>query len=411
MRVVITGISGLRNRGVEALVVPVVQQLQQRHPNIEIDVLTPSTDFDATRLDTYNVKTLPDVFNLFATSRAEKVFAKLSALHSKFSPKYQKVVKRITSADLIIASGGDIFSSDYGKMKPHLQPLQLALKANIPIVFLAHSLGPFDDPQERERFKSIAQQAKLISVRESISHNYLTQQLGFPADQIHHTADVAFLLQPPTPDFGQRALKGYGLNTNEPIIAVTPSRGIQRFAGLDAQAHTNAWVKTLQYLTDTLNAQVIMVPHVQESYAANDDRMLATRLIRELNYDPRVRIAGLDHTAAEFKGIISATQMVISERMHACIAGLGSAVPTVAVGYSIKAEGIMTDLMGAEFDLSQLVIPVNDFLDTQTSLKKIHNAYDQRESLANHLTQVGENNRASALRNFDLLDNLLGGAR
>ena len=115
-------------------------------------------------------------------------------------------------------------------MKPHLQPIHIALKANIPVAFLAHSLGPFDDPEERDRFTNVANQAKLISVREGISKNYLTQTLNLPESKVHQTADVAFLLKPPSDDFGQRALTGYGLTPALPIIAVTPSQGIQRFA-------------------------------------------------------------------------------------------------------------------------------------------------------------------------------------
>ena len=40
MKLVITGITGMRNRGVEAIVVPTIEGLRRNNPDIEIDILT-----------------------------------------------------------------------------------------------------------------------------------------------------------------------------------------------------------------------------------------------------------------------------------------------------------------------------------------------------------------------------------
>jgi colanic acid/amylovoran biosynthesis protein len=46
MKVIITGVTGLRNRGVEALVTTTVDQLLQRHPDLSIDIMTESADYE-----------------------------------------------------------------------------------------------------------------------------------------------------------------------------------------------------------------------------------------------------------------------------------------------------------------------------------------------------------------------------
>src|SRR3990172_9798865 len=47
--VLLTSITGMRNRGVEALVVSSVQQLWQRSPELPISILTRTPDYDALR--------------------------------------------------------------------------------------------------------------------------------------------------------------------------------------------------------------------------------------------------------------------------------------------------------------------------------------------------------------------------
>ena len=50
MRIVLSGITGCRNRGVEALVVATAEQVRARRPGATIDVLTLTPDEDAAAL-------------------------------------------------------------------------------------------------------------------------------------------------------------------------------------------------------------------------------------------------------------------------------------------------------------------------------------------------------------------------
>ena len=55
--------------------------------------------------------------------------------------------------------------------------------------------------------------------------------------------------------------------------------------------HSAAWVRVIQMMLREWNAHVLCVPHVQESYG--DDRILATRVFRELGFDDRVHLAAV----------------------------------------------------------------------------------------------------------------------
>ena len=64
-----------------------------------------------------------------------------------------------------------------------------------------------------------------------------------------------------------------------------------------------------------------------------------------------------DHTAPELKSIIARCRMFVGARTHATIAAYSSGVPTLVVGYSVKARGIARDLFGTE---AHYVLPVQD---------------------------------------------------
>jgi colanic acid/amylovoran biosynthesis protein len=408
MKAVITGITGLRNRGVEALVVPTIEQLSQRQPNLNVDVLTKTPDYDALRLQQYRAQSIEDCFTKPPQSRLGKLRAQVSQLYKPQSSGYKTAVNALSKAAVVIASGGDVFSSDYGALQRHLLPLKTALDAGVPVVFLAQSIGPFKQKADADAWAAVAQRCKLITVREKISYDYITNDLGISKDQVKFTADPAFLLAPSSPEQVANMLSFYGIQKDRPTIALGVSQGISRYANCNYAQHLKAWYEVVQLLLTELDAEVVLVPHVQEIATNNDDRILATNLIRLLDFNPQVRVASADHSASEFKGLISACDMVISERMHAAIAGLSSGVCTVAVGYSIKAEGIMASLLGEEPLKNGLLIPIQQFLDPDAIRSAIRLAWKQRQDVANQLQAVLPQIKQNSASNFDMISQLLG---
>ena len=409
MKALITGITGLRNRGVEALVMPTIEQLCIRQPNLTVNVLTKSPDYDKLRLQQYGASPVNDYLQLASQGRLQRLRAKFPLLRKLLPTSESKAVKgAISDASVVIASGGDVFSSDYGRLHYHLQPLELALDAGVPVVFLAQSIGPFKRDDEAEAWVRVGRSSKLVTVREKISYNYVTKDLGLSTDLVKHTADPAFLLVPPPSEIVANMLSSYGITKDRPVIAISVSQGITGFAGCDYDKHMKAWHQVVKMLFDELDAQVLIIPHVQEIYANNDDRIAATNLLRSLDFDPRVRLAGADHSASELKGLISGCDMVIAERMHAAIAGLSSGVCTVVVGYSIKAEGIMTDLLGAESLHNGLLISINQFLDADAACATIRTAWNRRQEVANQLNEVLPKVKQDSASNFDMISKMLG---
>lgn len=407
MKAVITGITGLRNRGVEAMVNTTIEELALRRPHLSVDIVTETPDYDRIRLGSYNhVDVTPAKFsNPRLKDRKSRIKAKLAQFYKPFAPKEQASNLLVDGASLVIASGGDMFSSDYGvnSLRRNLQPLELALNNDIPVVFLAHSIGPFKTDEEAEMWLQVAQRSQLITVREQLSYKYITEDLGLSTNLVQHTADAAFLLAPPSQEMTNNLLMSLGIDRERPVIALAVSQGISRYAdGCDYEQHLDTLHQVIQMLLNELDVQVLLIPHVQEVSLTNDDRIIATTLHRRLNFHPQVRVASGDYSASEFKGLIGACDMVIAERMHAAIAGLSSGVCTVVVGYSVKAEGIMTDLLGATSLQNDLVIPLHQFLDVELASKTIHSAWNRRHEVVSQLNEIMPQIKKRAAINFDL---------
>ncbi len=401
MKALITGVTGFRNRGVEAIVIPTVEQLQQRQPDIEVQIFTKTPDYDQMRSHNLPVVTIADGISYQSMGRLPSLIIKASQFYPSLAANYHKSQELIRQSSMVIATGGDIFSSDYGSLYRHLRPLKIALESNIPVAFLAQSIGPFKTSQESEAWLSVARRAKLITVRENLSYKYVTEKLALSEDLVKKTADPAFLLKPVASEKVDRLLEFYRIDSERPKIAVAISQGISRYTKGDREKHLQAWHQMIKMLLDELNGQILLIPHVQDIYASNDDRIIITDLLRSLDFDSRVNIIGADHSASEFKGLIASCDLVIAERMHACIAGLSSGVCTVAIGYSVKAQGIMNDLLPSHSQ--DLLIPFPEFLDTDISYPKIRQAWAERTEVMAQLSQILPKIQEDSGRNFDLI--------
>jgi colanic acid/amylovoran biosynthesis protein len=405
----LTSITGMRNRGVEALVASSVQQMRQRNPELPISILTKTPDYDALRTADMGRVRLFDEKVLHP--RASRLKRSLGLVFPQYraegSPQYREIAAVIADASAVIASGGDVFSSVYGSLHRHLKPLELALEAEVPVIFLAQSIGPFSTPAEAKAWLAVAQRSALISVREAISYRYVTEELGLAESKVTLTADPAFLLEATDATTVSSMLAQLGIARGQPLIGIAASRGISRFTASDSREHQARWGSLISRILKELDVQVLLIPHVQDTFIPNDDRLLATEILRSLGFPPRLHLAGADHTAAEFKGLISMCDLVIAERMHAAIAGLSSAVCTLAIGYSIKAGGILSRLLGEHF-AKEVVIPFEDFLDPDIAWSRLISAWGAREPIAATLREALIEVRAEAALNFDLIAQLIG---
>lgn len=416
MNVTITGITGFHNRGVESLVLTKIEQMSIRNPDWTFTVLTSTPDYDSQRFQSPHVRFVIDAFRTLPGQVIQKlqpikfILKKGGAGLNSAIEKYDSALKAIREASIVVASGGDVFSDIYsawktGRINPHLTPLKIAQHHNIPVIFMAQSIGPFTTIQSTKDWLKVAHKSPLITVRESVSFKYLSEKLGVPRERLYLTADPAFLLESSPSDAVRKMLDFYGIDVGRPVVALAASQGISLFSGLQATEHLKAWCFTVQTLLENTDAQFLLIPHVQD-LTVNNDRIIATNLLRHFDYNPRIKLAGGDHTASEYKGLIGASSLVIAERMHAAIAGLSSGVCTIPIAYSPKAYGIMKDLLGVDM-AKELTIPAESFLNKSITKKIVIQGWKRRNEISIYLFKKLPQAKERAADNFILLDDLL----
>jgi polysaccharide pyruvyl transferase WcaK-like protein len=111
----------------------------------------------------------------------------------------------------------------------------------------------------------------------------------------------------------------------------------------------------ISYILKNTSYNIFLVPHVV-IHVDNDFEALS-EIADEFN-SSRIWNVSSDLSASEYKYIISKCDLGVYARTHATIASYSSLVPTIAIGYSIKAQGIAKDL-----GMSKFVLPISEIID------------------------------------------------
>lgn len=133
-----------------------------------------------------------------------------------------------------------------------------------------------------------------------------------------------------------------GINVSPMIIGYESNKGVT----------LQNYIELINYIITQTNMQIALIPHVVWSH--NDDRIPLKILYDKFKDTGRICMIG-DHTAEELKGYIARCRFLIAARTHASIAAYSTQVPTLVIGYSVKARGIATDIFGTD---KNYVIPV-----------------------------------------------------
>lgn len=231
-----------------------------------------------------------------------------------------------------ISIGGDNYC--YESM---LHDLRLANKAfgekGVKTVLLGCSV----EPELLDRAEIAADLARYhtIIARESITYEALKEKVKGP--RILCYPDPAFTLckkELPLPE-GFAEGNTVGINIS-PMI-----QDNEKENGITMENYRNL----IRHIIDTTDMQVALIPHVVRS--GSDDRGPIRALAAEFGDTGRV-VEIPDATCEELKGFISRCRFFVGARTHATIAAYSTGVPTLVVGYSVKAIGIARDLFGTE---------------------------------------------------------------
>ena len=382
IKISIVGCTGFRNRGVDALVTCTIDGLREHFPGCKISLLTWTPEYDSQSASTkdvnvihypyYSRKLQPEESSESRKKRLGKNLRRIlsNLLVNKHASDLTAVKPQVCNhlkdliqdCDLLVITGGDVYSTEYGAegLGYYISLIDTASHCNVPVALLGHSIGRFRGQEAQDAWVQAASAISFLTTRDQVSYDYLSSIKGLPANTFV-TSDVAFILD--------KALSTPSVCPKDvPLVALSISAGIAKWSDITIYDYYQAWFAIVNYILDNWNCNVLLIPHVHESYG--DDRISQTKLFRDLGFDARVRVVAEDLTAAEYKAIISKADFLIAERMHAAIAGISSKVPSVVVSYSLKAHGLV------QHAYSQVTLkenpPIYDASDYQNYAKVLH---------------------------------------
>lgn len=375
----------------------------------------------------------------------------ISGWHGFISSRNPLLMKRrkihnYIEADLVIHMGLDHYSDNGGftTVCEHSKEIVMASLLGKPIALFAQSPGPFKNKLSSWLARKAISCADLVIVREDVSLQVLKES-GIKGN-IKVTADPAFLLSP-SPiseidsifrrEVGSTYTKGVngtiglvvsGYNT----LSLSPkkSRAFHFINGLysmvlfslpdilvdqylkiskkifDYFTYTKSTscspeiVHLINFLVETLDVNVLLIPHARGGTMIKDVEVLEGYL-QAVRSKGKVKVISGDYGPDEIKGIIGKCDLLISTKMHACIAAISQGIPTIAIAWSHKYRGIMRSVGQEEYVISNSI-------EAEEIIPKVKKAWRLRTNIRGELLSKMVHIKDQALFTGELIASING---
>ena len=319
---------GSKNHGCEAIVRGSMNIIENSDEKAEF-VLSSNNPSDDEILNNITVKAA----RTRALTKVEKLIAAVDlkinnsetyALQKMYSP----IVSDAEDCDVCLSVGGDTYC--YGD-NHGIQVLTRELKKRgKKTVLWGASIGA-EDLSER-KLESL-RDFNAIFTREPITYELL--KANGANDNIYLFSDPAFCMErvevEPIDGFTRENTLGFNIS---PLVASGDPRKKEIAEDF------------LRFVFENTTMKVLLVPHVVEEN--NNDYDFMKPIFEKFEHTGRIAILPPDLEARQYKGYIAGTRFFVGARTHSTIAAYSSGVPTIALGYSVKARGIAKDIFGEE---------------------------------------------------------------
>lgn len=357
---------GSYNHGCEAIVKTTVAIMEEAIPKIgnnkTLFSMQPGQDLEFKTDDICNV--LPDKkpIQSFSAAYVYGLLKRRILGDKEFFDRfaYRETFSKANKETLALSIGGDNYC--YGSPRDIYFINKHVRKKGTKTVLWGCSIEP--SAMDEEMIADLKEYAYIFA-RETITFNTLKEK-GLTNARL--CPDPAFLLKPKKVNLpeGFKEDNTIGINLSPMIMSYEKNQG----------AAFENYCQLISYLIDETDYQIALIPHVMWDH--NDDRIPLSKLYNKFKDSKRVIFVAEDNKldAEELKYLISKCNIFIAARTHSSIAAYSQCVPTLVVGYSVKALGIAKDLFGTN---EGYVIPVQS-LELNTDLVTLFKEFEPKAS-------------------------------
>lgn len=302
-----------------------------------------------------------------------------------FKELYRNITVKAKGFKIAFSIGGDNYC--YKGFNEELKVLNKKFNSKgIKTVLWGCSIEPNNLTNETVKDLSLY---SLITARESITYNALLEK-GLTNARLY--PDPAFQLDRIDLPLPESFVEGntVGINVSPLIIKSEKNKGVT----------LSNYIKLIEYIIKSTSMQVALVPHVVWSH--NDDREPLNLLYKHFEHTNRM-VQIQDCNAMELKGYIARCRFFVAARTHASIAAYSQEVPTLVVGYSVKARGIAQDIFGTD---KGYVIPVQTLEKEDDLTLAFQFIVNNEDVIKSHYAAMMPSYKAKSLDAFKEVHNL-----
>lgn len=284
--------------------------------------------------------------------------------------EYRNAFRRMGKGDIALSIGGDNYC--YKDVDRYIMLHDLALERHAKTVLWGCSVEP--ELTEEPKIARDLSRYSFITARESISYEALkkvnpnTVLVPDPAFTLKYDKSNLSLA------YRKRNIVGINIS---PMV-----QGQESIPGITMKNYK----KLIDYIINTTDMEVLLIPHV--IWDENDDREPLRKIYDVYKDCKRVHLIE-DQDCTKLKEIISCCKFFIGARTHATVAAYSTGVPTIVVGYSVKAKGIAIDLFGTDKNFE---LPVQDISDSDVLLEAFKYIRRHEAGIRNKLEKATREN-------------------
>lgn len=363
-KIVLINVHSTSNAGDAALTEVTIEHLEKTFQNSKIEIVMndPQSYYhDEKTLVSFtawvnqsNIKPLFRFFWLIFISAipalTKRAFGK--AFYLPLATTITPTIKSLVDADLVISAAGGYYYS-YAKGRSFLYisyTMALVMLSGNPLYMLPQSFGPFQFWYERIIAKWLLSRVRVLMVRESESQEYLNK-LGIHNRSLYILPDMAFSFVGSNIQNNEDSffLILNQLPKDQPLLGITViDWGLQFLKFINQDQYEESLVAVIKYFISNYNGSVILFPQSCGPSPAEDDRIPAKRIIKQISeLKGKISLIDIPLRPAVLKTLYGYLEILIGTRMHSNIFAMIEGTPVLAIGYLPKTLG-MASMVGVE---------------------------------------------------------------
>ncbi|MBQ2729357.1 MAG: polysaccharide pyruvyl transferase family protein [Clostridia bacterium] len=375
-RIVMYHHASCENHGCEAILRTVAGITDKQFPETEYTVTTklPEKDREILSDTKGKFRLIPmDIFYRLSFEKRTFIIGAFSQVFHAIPFKrlvFKDLLTAAGKADVCISVGGDTYS--YGKSAGLTTIDRYVRKKCKKSVLWGCSINPEMLKGKEYSYKLEGlKRFSLITARESITYEAM-KELGLTNVKLY--PDPAFTL--PVGEVKEPMFE----NGND-IVGINISPLIRSYESGD-NITLKCYVSLVRHILDTTDFNIAFISHVRSK--TSDDSNAAKDVMAHFKGEKRIKLFD-EGNAIEQKGYISKCRFFVVARTHASIAAYSTGVPTLVVGYSVKARGIAKDIFGTD---EGYVIPVQSLNEENALIKAYEDMVSNEDKIKKILSDV-----------------------